>query len=106
MGITCSSGNFDSLIHTNSMNLYRAVADLLVSMKTFMKRMKTYRVSRPLSAIVLGSVSIILAILLSDFGYSLSNFPVNENIYSTPTNLTIYSIVLVQVTANRAFLHV
>jgi hypothetical protein len=90
------------------MNLYRAVADLLVSMKTFMKRMKTYRVSRPLSAIVLGSVSIILAILLSDFGYSLSNFPVNENIYSTkpiPTNLTINSILLVQVATNRVFLH-
>ncbi|MQL54425.1 purine-cytosine permease family protein [Acidianus ambivalens] len=52
-----------AIIHTNSMNLYPAVADLLVSMETFMKRMKTYRLSQPLSAIVLGSVSIILAIL-------------------------------------------
>ncbi|AWR93713.1 purine-cytosine permease family protein [Acidianus brierleyi] len=52
-----------AIIHTNSMNLYPAVADLLVSMETFMKKAKSYMISQPLASILLGTVSIILAIL-------------------------------------------
>jgi purine-cytosine permease-like protein len=52
-----------AIIHTNSMNLYPAVADLLVSTDAFMKKMKIYKSSQPIASISLGLVSIILAIL-------------------------------------------
>lgn len=52
-----------AIIHTNSMNLYPAVADLLVSIEPFIRKVKKYKLSQPLATIGLGIISLILAIL-------------------------------------------
>lgn len=56
-------GATTAIVHTNAMNLYPAVADLLTAIEGFMKKIKTYKISQPISTIILGMVSIILAIL-------------------------------------------
>ncbi|AOL16561.1 thiamine permease [Sulfolobus sp. A20] len=52
-----------AIIHTNAMNLYPAVADLLVAVEVFFKRIKSYKISQPISTLSLGVISTILAIL-------------------------------------------
>lgn len=52
-----------AIVHTNSMNLYPAVADLLTAIEGFIKKIETYKISQPISAIILGAVSIALAII-------------------------------------------